>query len=113
MYALYSFVKSRDVHPRLGAHFIENNGIWRAQLIVQDTSKSKSLAWKAFGQRPIDGWLYGNRQLKVVGQIRNEPASFSGPNIAYIYENFDIALRGRFVDGVMLNATPAKISAFR
>ena len=40
------FVKSRDVHSGLGAHFIEKNGIWRAQLIVQDTTKAVSLAWK-------------------------------------------------------------------
>ena len=60
------FVKSQNVHPQLGVHFSsENNGIWRAQLIVQDTAKAKSLAWKAFGQRPIDGWLYGNRQLNA------------------------------------------------
>ena len=59
-------IKSRNVQPQLGVHFSsENNGIWRAQLIVQDTAKAKSLAWKAFGQRPIDGWLYGNRQLNA------------------------------------------------
>ena len=59
-------IKSRNVQPQLGVHFSsENNGIWRAQLIVQDTAKAKSLAWKAFGKRPIDGWLYGNIQLNL------------------------------------------------
>ena len=65
---------------------------------------------KAFGQRPIDGWLYGTSRYLRPGQ--DEP-EFSGPDIAYIYENFDIAIRGHFYQGVMLNATAAKISAFR
>ena len=65
---------------------------------------------KAFGQRPIDGWLYGTSRYLRPGQ--DEP-EFSGPDIAYIYENFDIAIRGHFYQGAMLNATAAKISAFR
>ena len=66
MHPITFLTKSRNVQPQLGVHFSsENNGIWRAQLIVQDTAKAKSLAWKAFGKRPIDGWLYGNIQLNL------------------------------------------------
>ena len=65
---------------------------------------------QAFGQRPIDGWLYGTSRYLRPGQ--DEP-EFSGPDIAYIYENFDIAIRGHFYQGIMLNATAARISAFR
>ena len=61
-----SLDKSQNVHQRLGVHFSNsNNGIWRAHLIVQDTTKAKSFVWKAFGNRLIDGWLYGNIQLNL------------------------------------------------
>ena len=57
-------------HPNLfkdiGTHFIEDSqsNLLRAELIVQDATKPISLTWKAFGHRPIDGWLYGKFVLK-------------------------------------------------
>ena len=99
------------VFSNLGTHFVENlsNNHLRVELIVQDASTSDyTIAWKAFGLKSIDGWLYGPLNLKLGDK------GFSGSGIAYIYENFDIAILGDFAPGgVLINGTAARIKSYR
>lgn len=67
-----------------------------------------SLTWRAFGHRSIDGWLYG------INTIFTPDGDFmSGPDIAYIYDDFETALSGTFYRGTLVNGTKAKIIAYR
>ena len=64
--------------------------------------RSKSLAWKSFGNGLNDGWLYGYIHPKSTGD-----------DIAYIYDDFKTVIMGNFENGTLLSGTKAKITAYR
>ena len=78
----------------------------QARVVLQDPESTvNSLVWKAYGPKMLDGWLYGI--------VDKTSAEFTGNDLSYIYSDFITAFLGRFDKGVMLNASPAKISAYR
>ena len=83
-----------------------NSGLLRAMLVVQDATKEKTLAWKAFGQRAIDGYFYGTLTSDGQGFANSQ-------NVAYVYENFEIALVGKFSESKLIRGTPMKIERQR
>ena len=92
----------------LGAYFVLGPEGSHARLIVQKPGDLTSLVWKAYGPDRLDGWLYGKVNLS-----NSKAAEFSGNDVAYVYSDFATALLGQFEKGVMLNATSAKITAYR
>lgn len=91
-----------DVYPDLATSFIDGGQMTRPVFIVQNAYRD-SVAWRALGHRPIDGWLYGTFH----------PATQSFDAVAYIYDNFQLAILGRFQDDKLVEGSASQISAYR
>ena len=63
-----------------------------------------ALTWKSFGEKDLDGWLYGNSQ---------GGARMTGFNISYVYSDFQTAIIGQFRNGVLISGHEARIAKYR
>lgn len=62
------------------------------------------MSWKKFGLKPYDGWLYGPS---------DKLDSFSGTDIAHIYNDFSTVIYGNFSKGVLEAGQERRIKGYR
>jgi len=63
------------------------------------------LKWSKFGPDPYDGWLYGRFDAVT--------KNFVGNNVAYIYEDLQTVILGKFLNDELQYGKPARIKAYR
>ena len=99
LWSLYSFIRISKV----GIYDIFGHlwCLWYFKLTFS-LLRPQSLAWKAFGTNPNDGWLYGYIHPKSTGN-----------DIAYIYDDFSTVIIGKFDNGILQNGTKSTIKAYK
>lgn len=96
-------IEDPNVYENLATSFVDGGGQNSRPVFIVENAYKQSIAWRALGHRPIDGWLYGT--------FYPENQSFKA--IAYVYDNFQLVILGRFQDDKLVEGTASKITSYR